>query len=240
MNKILLIALAGTILLGATAFLVSHKKTQSVQITDEVITAWKHFKQTYNKKFSDPDMEVYRMEIFAQNLEVVKADTTGTYGVTQFFDLSPEEFQSTYLTLQVNNATEAVSDMDTASDINWVTAGKVTGVKNQGSCGSCWAFSTTGAVESALILAGAANNTLDLSEQQLVDCSKANSGCNGGLMDSAFKYIETAHITTEKNYSYTAKDGSCVSSKIKSPLYGVKSFTDVGTSTTALAAALQK
>lgn len=112
MNKILLIALAGTILLGATVFLVHHKKTSavSVPITDDVIAAWKQFKHTYNKKFADPDMEVYRMEIFAQNLEVVKADTTGTYGVTQFFDLSPEEFQSTYLTLQVNNATEAVHD----------------------------------------------------------------------------------------------------------------------------------
>lgn len=68
MNKVLLLTLAGTILLGATVFLVAHKKisaTNDVPITEEVIAQWKVFKQTYGKKFSDPDMEVYRMEIFA-------------------------------------------------------------------------------------------------------------------------------------------------------------------------------
>ncbi|KAL4508147.1 hypothetical protein ABPG72_021520 [Tetrahymena utriculariae] len=243
MNKLILLALAGTVLLGATLLLVNHKRVSNdVPITEEVIKQWKQYKLTYNKKFSDPDQEVYRMEVFAQNLEVVKNDTTGTFGVTQFFDLTPQEFASTYLTLKVENAEEAVHDAESNTDINWVTAGKVTGVKNQGQCGSCWAFSTTGALESALILAGQATNSLDLSEQQLVDCSSSygNQGCNGGLMDSAFKYIKVSQLTTEGNYPYHAKDQKCSQASIKAPLYGLKGFTDVAKTTSALQTALLK
>lgn len=98
--------------------------------------------------------------------------------------------------------------MEPNIEIDWVSKGGVSGVKNQGSCGSCWAFSATGVMESSAKIKG---QVVSLSEQQLVDCSAAegNHGCNGGWPSNALNYVKAHGISTESEYPYTATTSSC-------------------------------
>ena len=106
----------------------------------------------------------------------------------------------------VEDGLEDIS-VNAPSEVDWKQKGAVTPIKNQGSCGSCWAFSTTGAMEGAYKITH--GSLINFSEQQLVDCSTKNNGCNGGLMDLAFQYLETHKLERENDYPYTGRDGSC-------------------------------
>merc|ERR1712093_580957 len=111
------------------------------------------------------------------------------------------------VSLDVQQATADLPD-----SIDWSTQGAVSPVKNQGSCGSCWAFSTVGALEGRAQLAK--GDLQQYSEQQFVDCDKGfgDKGCNGGLMDNAFQYAKQADICTEDSYAYKGKGGKCAAS----------------------------
>merc|ERR1712151_1255596 len=126
-----------------------------------------------------------------------------------------------------------------AASVDWRSKGAVTPVKNQGQCGSCWAFSTVGGLEGAWQIN--TGSLTSMSEQQLVDCSKQNSGRQGGLMDSAFQFEEGVNVATESSYPYTGSAGSCKGSGYQTaiPRGGVTGYRDVAKSASALQSALQ-
>ncbi|XP_042507316.1 cysteine protease RD19A-like [Macadamia integrifolia] len=192
------------------------------------------FKRRFGKTYATPEEHDYRLGVFKANLRRAKGhqiiDPSAVHGVTQFSDLTPEEFRRNYLGLKPlrlpNGAHKApiLPTNDLPTDFDWRESGAVTPVKNQGSCGSCWSFSTTGALEGANFLA--TGKLVSLSEQQLVECDHecdpeepgaCDSGCNGGLMTSAFEYVlKAGGLMREEEYPYTASDrGTCKFDKTK-------------------------
>jgi len=204
----------------------------------------------HSKQYATAEERQYRLGVYSKNLEYIEDHNRRNLGfilaMNEFGDLTSEEFGALYLGTPMNvsltpipGAYEHNPLYAMADTVDWRTKGAVTGPKNQGQCGSCWAFSSTGAVEGAWKIKK--GSLVSLSEQNLVDCSKSygNHGCNGGLMDGAFKYIiANKGIDTETSYKYTARDGTCKysASNIGATL---SSFKDVARSEQALTSAIQ-
>merc|ERR1711871_1194975 len=181
------------------------------------------FKADHAKEYASTEEHSARFSVFKDNVDFImshneRADEHGfTVGINQFADMTRQEFKKTMLTYQAEreqaNPIKVFDTTNLADSVDWTTKGAVTPVKNQGQCGSCWAFSTTGSVEGAYQIA--TGKLQSFSEQELVDCagSYGNQGCNGGLMDDGFKYLAAKGDETESSYAYTAKTGTCNSQK---------------------------
>ncbi|KAK7485062.1 hypothetical protein BaRGS_00023701 [Batillaria attramentaria] len=173
---------------------------------------WEQYKSQYNRRYTGLD-EAVRKAVFAGNLAYIQrhnaeADTglhTFWLGIGPFTDM-----YNASATYSGEVYVPTIPDGREPAKVDWRKKGYVTPVKNQGQCGSCWAFSTTGSLEGQHFKK--TQKLVSLSEQNLVDCSKkeGNLGCMGGLMDQAFKYIKkNGGIDTEASYPYRAHNEKC-------------------------------
>jgi C1A family cysteine protease len=237
--KVLLISLAA--IAGSTFLLfnLANQKTKSslkLDATAEFFQFSNKFGKTY---YSDSEM-AYRKSIFAANLQKINAhnaDSTQTYklGVNQFTDMTFNELKAKYLVnfSTVNGdakceKTAARTPVGDDDEVDWVKAGAVQAVKDQMKCGSCWAFATTGALESAYAIFKKVP-VPSISEQELIDCSQdyGNNGCNGGLMNFAYDYILDHKINSEEKYPYKGVGQECNKSLMDHGDYTLKGCVQV-------------
>ena len=200
------------------------------------------FKDRFNKIYASDEDFFAHFEVFRSNMRSIiqhnsVPDQNFTLGLNQFSDLTSEEFKALY----INSGYKQLTSVEVGSygcktytsaatsapaSLDWRQKGAVTSVKDQGQCGSCWTFSSTGASEGAWAIA--TGKLMDLSEQQLVDCATGvaygSHGCNGGQMEGADKYLIANGQCSLASYPYTAADGKC---QMCSPVAQFTSCSDV-------------
>jgi len=176
------------------------------------------FKLEHRRLYASHQEETQRFQVFCENMQKIEKiqsmeQGTAKYGVNQFADMSESEFKQMYLGLRPAMSVQQLPKAEipkgpVPDSWDWRDHGAVTAVKNQGSCGSCWAFSTTGNVEGQWAIQK--KKLLSLSEQELVDCDKVDEGCNGGLPSQAYDAImKLGGLETEKDYGYKGYDEKC-------------------------------
>eukprot|EP00930_Biecheleria_cincta_P071237 TRINITY_DN58751_c0_g1_i1.p1 TRINITY_DN58751_c0_g1~~TRINITY_DN58751_c0_g1_i1.p1 ORF type:complete len:475 (-),score=113.42 TRINITY_DN58751_c0_g1_i1:169-1593(-) len=210
---------------------------------------FQEFVKLHNKNYSSASEWEARLRTFVDNLKTVyqvqqAEEGSATYShLSPFADLNPDEFSQRHGLLSPENfaASENVEILDTTdlpSSIDWVEKGAVNPVKNQGACGSCWAFSTVANIEGAGFVS--TGKLVSLSEQELVDCDhNGDHGCKGGLPSNAFQDMikNGLGLEPESAYPYTGRDGACTVKQAKEVAF-IKGFKQISTDEDQMAAAL--
>ncbi|GMI91297.1 xylem bark cysteine peptidase 3 [Hibiscus trionum] len=193
----------------------------------------------HGKTYSSEEEKSYRLKVFEDNYAFVSQhngmpNSSYSLALNAFADLTHHEFKASRLGLSASaiefrrpNLREPGLVRDIPASVDWRKKGAVTQVKDQGSCGACWSFAATGAMEGVnKIVTG---SLVSLSEQELVDCDRTyNTGCEGGLMDYAYQFVIDNHgIDTEEDYPYQGRQKTCNKDKMKRRVVTIDDYADV-------------
>ncbi|CAI0425937.1 unnamed protein product [Linum tenue] len=212
-RKFVLVAISVALLLGlARSFEYRAEDLTSEEKLWDLYERWRSH-HTVSRSLTEKQA---RFNVFKENVKhihkVNQKDKPYKLKLNSFADMTNHEFVMLHGPRRQTPFSHGETDNVPAS-VDWRKNGAVTPIKNQGKCGSCWAFSSVAAVEGINKIK--TGELVSLSEQELVDCSKDNHGCDGGMMEQAFQFIEqVGGLTTETNYPYEAKDESCNSAKL--------------------------
>lgn len=232
--RIVLVAMIASVLaFGAYVRIrADQRSTRGVSVSD--IKTFVEWSIQHGKQYATSEEKAHRLALFVKALTKVNIHNSKNLsyriGLNQFSDMEIEEVKAKHFGL-AKSPSDEIRDIDysllngvPSNDVDWVSKGAVTPVKNQGDCGSCWAFSSTGALEGIDFLYNKLTTINSYSEQQLVDCSVSygNEGCNGGDMPFAFKYVQRNGITYEREYPYAGIDMKCYTKKGHFTIKGYK------------------
>jgi len=166
---------------------------------------------------ADEEMKV-KYNANVASIQEMNAENNGaTFAVNQFAAMDQADWKGYLNRSSARDTTDSPPVLgvhshdgsELATSVNWVTAGAVTGVKDQGQCGGCWSFSATGGLEGGNNIAS--GRLTSLAEQQFLDCDTSDSGCGGGLEYQGWNFFKSTNqgICTESSYPYTARNGNC-------------------------------
>ncbi|KAE8663747.1 Xylem cysteine proteinase 1 [Hibiscus syriacus] len=206
---------------------------------DNLLHLFDSWVSKHSKFYDSIEDQLLRFEVFTDNLKHIdkrnKELSSYWLGLNEFADLTHDEFKNKYLGFKPDVFRNKQSPreftyrdfIDLPKSVDWRKKGAVTQVKNQRNCGSCWAFSAVAAIEGVnKILTG---NLTSLSEQELIDCDTSfDDGCNGGLMDYAFKFIVTnGGLRKDEDYPYLMEQGICEEKKEQMEVVTISGYRDV-------------
>jgi len=216
-----------TVFIICSLLLLASTLSTEQQQYEEANNLWGPWKAAHNKVYSETE-ETARFAIFLDNykhiLKFNSENTSVKLALNKMADISKEEFKQKYLGLAVKESDSKYIRVNTVKlpelgdlpqTVDWNAQGAVGPVKDQGQCGSCWAFSTVGALESYHYIQYG-GDMLSFSEQQVIDCAReSNFGCNGGFPYTAFEYASINGLQLESDYPYAEEQGACQYSKDK-------------------------
>ncbi|KAJ3699809.1 hypothetical protein LUZ61_003514 [Rhynchospora tenuis] len=211
-------------LLGALVFgLLCGALFPMATANDPVMAVFEKWMADFGRVHASDAEKLLHFDVFKTNLQYIESTNSQpgiTYklGLNKFADLTNSEFMAKYASYtprsgpKKSTPTKYATFVSAPTSVDWRSQGAVTPIKDQGSCGSCWAFSAVAAMEGINKIR--TGKLVTLSEQELVDCVTSCAGCNGGYMDYAFQWVKNnGGITNSTDYPYTGTQGTCNSAK---------------------------